>query len=150
MSSSDTHEASLRSYIETRARALQNEIERTARNRDNLSAAALEKQIDRESDQFIADVTTRLNSMRDEIKARRPTDERQPEYAARMAQYQQFVSSASTGVQRVTAWVNTIFEKIIDVIKKIVQWIVDTAETVITIIEMIRDSFNEFTRFLSR
>ncbi len=87
MSFSNTHEAPLRSYIETRAKTLQDGIERTVRNGDNLSAAALEQQVDRESDQFIADVTTRLNRMRDEIKARRPTNEQQPEYAARMAQY---------------------------------------------------------------
>jgi hypothetical protein len=150
MSFSDTHEAGLRSYIEARTRSLQNGIETAARNRDNLNTAALEQQIDRESDRFVADVTTRLNGMRDEIKARRPRDEQQPDYAARMAQYQQFVASASTGVQRVTGWVNLIFEKIIDIIKKTVQWIVDQAQTVINVIEMIRDSFNEFTRFLFR
>ncbi len=150
MNFADTHEIPLRSYIESRARTLQNNIEAAARNRDNTNATALEQQIDHESDRFVADVTTRLNTMRDDIKARRPTDERHPDYAARMAQYQQFVSSASTGVQRVTAWVNIIFEKIIDVIKKIVEWIVDTARTIITVIELIRDSFNEFTRFLLR
>ena len=148
MSFTNTHEASLRSYIENRARTLQNDIERTARSRNNANARALEKQIDGESDRFVADVTAQLNRMRDEIKSRRPTDDRQPDYPARLAEYQLFVSGASVGIQQVTTWVNKIFDKIIEVIKKIVQWIVDTAQTVIDVIEMIRDSFNEFTRFL--
>ena len=53
--------------------------------------------------------------MHADIKARRTPDEQQPDYRNRLAQYQQFVSS---GVQRVTASVNRIFEPIIDVSKQ--------------------------------
>lgn len=38
-------------------------------------------------------MTARLNTMREEIKARRPTDERRLDYAACMGEYQRFVSS---------------------------------------------------------
>lgn len=45
MDLTDTHEESLRSYMNTRARALQNDIEETAHNRDSLTTTALVKQI---------------------------------------------------------------------------------------------------------
>ncbi|CAF1349298.1 unnamed protein product [Adineta steineri] len=129
MSFENTYETPLRSYIETRARTLRDSIEAATRDRNASNATALEQRIDRESDQFVDDVTRRLNIMRDEIKGRRPTDERHPDYSTRMTQYQQFVSLASVGVNRVTSWVNLIFKKIIDVIKQTVEWINDTAQT---------------------
>ncbi|CAF1305521.1 unnamed protein product [Adineta ricciae] len=149
MSFQDTHEKPLRTFIETRARTLQNTIETAAQNRDANNVVELEKQIDRESDRFVEDVTARVNGIRDQIKARRPTDDRSPDYAERMNQYKQYVSLSSTGINQVTTWVNRIFKKIIDVIKNIVEWINDMARTIIGILELIRNSFNEFiTSFL--
>ena len=144
MSFQDTHEKALRSYIETRARTLQNTIEGAARNRTANNVADLEKQIDRESDRFVEDVTARVNGIREQIKARRPIDEQSPDYTERMDQYRQYVSLASIGVNQVTTWIDRIFKKIIDVIKGIVEWINDTARTVISILELISDSSNTF------
>lgn len=146
MSFQDTHEKPLRTFIETRAKTLQNTIETAAHNRDAANVAELEKQIDHESDRFVDDVTARVNGIREQIKARRPTDERSPDYAERMNQYKQYVSLASIGVNQVTTWVNHIFKKIIDIIKDVVEWINDTARTIISILELIRDSFNDFAK----
>ena len=150
MDLADTHEESLRSYMDTRARTLQNDIEETARNRDSLTTTALEEQIDCQTDQFISDVNKRLNQMREDIRARRPTNQQHPDYPRLMAQYQQFVMSASVAVQRVTTWVNTIFDRITKIIKDLVQWIIDGANTVLGILEIIRNSFNELTRILAK
>ncbi|CAF1628600.1 unnamed protein product [Adineta ricciae] len=146
MSFQDTHETALRSYIDTRARTLQQTIETAARNRTANNVVELEKQIDRESDRFIEDVTARVNGIREQIKARRPTDDQSPDYAERMNQYKQYVSLSSIGINQVTTWVNRIFKKIIDVIKDIVEWINDTARTVISMLELIRDSFNDLVK----
>lgn len=147
MSSEDNHEARLRSFVADRARVFQNAIETTAQNRDHLNVTTLEEQIDRESNRFISDVRGRLNEMRNQIKARRPMNENDPTYSIQMAQYQELVSGASTGIQRVTKWIDTIFEKIIGLVKKVVEWIVDKARTIISVLEMIRDMFKEFTEF---
>ena len=80
MSSEDVYDRSFRFFIENRTRALQNVMETAACSHDNESVTALEERIDRESDRFITDVTTRLNAMHAEIKARRPMDARQPDY----------------------------------------------------------------------
>ena len=144
------HESSLRSFIQQRARDFQTGVETIAQRRDNAMVNSLEEQVDREAVQFIADVQNQLDSMRNDIKSRRPTNANDPDFVTRMAQYQQFVSGASTGVQRVTAWVNLIFEKIIAVVRKVVQWIIDQAKTIITVLETIRDSFNELIDFFFR
>lgn len=146
----ESHEASLRTYMDTRTKALQNEIEETARNRDSLTTNALEEQIDNQADHFISDVNKRLNQMREDIRARRPTNDQHPDYPRLLAQYHQFVMGASVAVQRVTSWVNTIFDRITKIINDILQWIIDGANTVLGILEIIRNSFNEFSRILSK
>ena len=65
-----------------------------------------------------------------------------------MKHYRKRVAGASTGTQRVILWVNRVFEKIIDVVKKAIQWLLDQAKAVIDILEMIQMAFNEFTESL--
>ncbi|CAF0897563.1 unnamed protein product [Rotaria sordida] len=141
MNSSDTYEKPLRSYIQSRVGALENKLEEVVNNRSNIEADQLEQQIDRETDNFIADVTRHLHQMRDEIKTHRPTDHQAPDYEIRLNQYRQFVESSSTGVNQVTEWIHSMFEKIISIVKSIVQWINDNAQTILKIIEQIRDAF---------
>jgi hypothetical protein len=141
MNFSDTYETPLRSYIQNRTETLQNTIEEVVRNRPNIETAQLERQIDRETDKFIADITGRLHRIRDDIKAHRPQDNREPDYETRMAQYRQLLESSSTGVNQVTNWIQKIFDKVISTVKTIIQWIVDNAQTIVRIIEQIRDAF---------
>jgi len=58
-----------------------------------------------------------------------------------MQQYQQFVQSSSTGVNQMTDWIHSIFEKVISIVKNIIQWINDNAQTIVNIIQQIRDAF---------
>jgi hypothetical protein len=150
MNFSDTYETPLRSYIQNRVGILENSLEEVIRSRANSDTTHLEQQIDRESDKFIADVTKRLQQIRDEIKTHRPTDNQKPGYGIRMEQYGQFVQNSSTGVHRVTDWIHSIFDKVISLVKNIIQWITDNAQTIIKIIEQIRDAFKLIGTFFNR
>ena len=150
MTFSDTYEAPLRSYIENRMGALESTLEGVARNRSNIEATQLEEQIDRHTNDFIADVTRRLHKTRDEIKSHRPSNNEDPDYGIRLARYQQLVQSSSTGVNQVTEWIQSLFDKILSVIKTIVQWITDNAQTILDIIKQIRDAFQLITVVFNR
>ncbi len=141
MNFSNTYEASLRSYIQNRIGTLEHTLEEVARNRSNIEATQLEQRIDRETDNFITDVTRRLHQIRDEIKANRPRDDQAPNYEARMARYRQLVENSTTGVNQVTGWIQTIFDKVLSAIKTIIQWIADNVRTIVDIIKQIRDAF---------
>ncbi|CAF1281165.1 unnamed protein product [Rotaria magnacalcarata] len=141
MNFSTTYEKPLRSYIQNRVEILENTLEEVVNNRSNIEVDQLEQQIDRETNSFITDVTRRLHQTRDEIKAHRPTDHQAPDYEIRLNQYRQFVESSSTGVNQATQWIHSMFEKIISIVKSIVQWINDNAQTILKIIEQIRDAF---------
>jgi phage-related protein len=58
-----------------------------------------------------------------------------------MTQYRQLLESSSTGVNEVTNWIQSIFDKVISTVKAIVQWITDNAQTIVNIIKQIRDAF---------
>jgi hypothetical protein len=150
MNFSDTYETPLRSYIQNRIGTLENTLEEAVNNRPNIETAHLEQRIDRETDNFIADITQRLHHIRDEIKNRRPTNNQDPDYEIRMQQYQQFVQSSSTGVNQVTDWIHSIFEKVISIVKNIIKWINDNAQTIVNIIEQIRDAFKLISTIFNR
>jgi hypothetical protein len=140
MNFSDTYETPLRSYIQNRTETLEKTIEEAARNRPNIEAAQLEREIDQETDRFIADVTRRLHHIRDDIKTHRPQDTHEPDYEIRMARYRQLLENSSTGVNQVTNWT----------VKTIIQWITDNAQTIINIIEQIRDAFKLISTIFNR
>jgi hypothetical protein len=150
MNFSDTYETPLRSYIQNRTETLEKTIEEAARNRPNIEAAQLEREIDQETDRFIADVTRRLHHIRDDIKTHRPQDTHEPDYEIRMARYRQLLENSSTGVNQVTNWIQSIFEKVISTVKTIIQWITDNAQTIINIIEQIRDAFKLISTIFNR
>jgi len=141
MDFSNTYETPLRSYIQNRIGTLEHTLEEVARNRSNIEATQLEQRIDRETDNFIADVKTRLHQIRDEIKSNRPRDDQAPDYEARMARYRQLVQNSSTGVNQLTDWIQSIFDQILATVKRIIQWIADNAQTIVDIITQIRDAF---------
>ena len=147
MSFSDTYEARLRSDIENRVEILKDIVEEIARNRLNTEATLLEEQLDRETDNFMVDVTKRLDQIHDEIKSYRPANNQDPDYEIRLTQYLQLVENSSTGVNKVTKWVRSLFDKILSVIKSIVQWITDNPQTIIDIIQQIRHAFQSITVF---
>jgi len=149
MNFSNTYETPFRSYIQNRTETLENTLEEVVRNRSNIDATHLEQQIDRETNNFMTDVRRRVNQIRDEVKTHRPTDDQAADYGIRMEQYRQFVQSSSTGVNRVTEWIESLFEKIISIMKKIIQWINDNKETIINIITQIRDAFKLISTFLN-
>lgn len=150
MSFSDTYEKPLRSYIQNRVGTLENRLEEVVNNRSNIEANQLEQQIDRETDAFIADVTHRLHQIKDQIKTHRPTDQQAPDYQTRLNQYQRLVESSYTGVNEVTRWIDSMFNKLISIVKDIIQWIKDNGETICKIIEQIRDSFKLFSTLFFR
>ena len=143
MASNNDYEEQLRSFVEERTQRFQSSVENIARNRANLSANALEGQLEREADKLKEDVTDRINAVQSRIKSYRPTDERRPDYGQRMEQYRQFVTSSSTAIQKAAKWIDRIFEKIINMVKQTVQFIVDRANDIISVLEMIRDAFRD-------
>jgi hypothetical protein len=136
-----TYEAPLRSYIQARIAMLESALEEEVRNRDNVDIALLEQQFDRESDNFIAGVARRVHQIRDEIKAHRPTNTNSPDYETRMIQYRQFIHSSSISMNRMTDWINFIFEQITGIVKNLFKWMAKNAQTIIDILGQIRDAF---------
>jgi len=136
-----TYEAPLRSYIQARIALLESALEEEVRNRDNVDITLLEQQFDRESDHFIAGITKRIHQIRDEIKGHRPTNIQSSDYETRMIQYRQFIQSSSISMNRMTDWINSIFEQVTTIIKSVVQWMVDNARTIVDVLEQMRDAF---------
>ncbi len=135
------YESPLRSYIQDRIALLENALEEEVRNRDNVDIALLEQQFDRESEHFIAGVTRRIHQIRDEIKAHRPTNIHSPDYETHMIQYRQFIQSSSISMNRMNDWINSIFEQVTGIVKLVVQWMADNAQTIIDILGQMRDAF---------
>ena len=150
MNFSNEYEKPLRSYIQNRVGTLEHRLEEVVNNRLNIEAGELEQQIDHETNTFIADVTRRLHQIRNEIKTHRPTDQQAPDYQTRLNQYQRLVESSSTGVNQVTQWIHSIFDKLISIIKNIIQWINDNGQAILKIIEQIRDCFKQFSTLFFR
>jgi hypothetical protein len=136
-----TYEAPLRSYIQARIALLESALEEEVRNRDNVDITLLEQQFDRESDHFIAGITKRIHQIRDEIKGHRPTNIQSADYETRMIQYRQFIQSSSISMNRMTDWINSIFEQVTAIVKNVVQWMVDNARTIVDVLEQMRDAF---------
>jgi LPS O-antigen subunit length determinant protein (WzzB/FepE family) len=135
------YEAPLRSYIQDRIALLENALEEEVRNRDNIDITLLEQQFDRESEHFIAGVTRQIHQIRDEIKAHRPTNIHSSDYETRMIQYRQFIQSSSISMNRMTDWINSIFEQLTGIVKLVVQWMAENSQTIIDILGQIRDAF---------
>jgi hypothetical protein len=145
-----TYEAPLRSYIQARIALLENALEEEVRNRDNVDIALLEQQFDRESDHFIAGVTRRIHQIRDEIKAHRPTNINAADYEMRMIQYRQFVQSSSISMNRMTDMINSIFDQVNSIVKNAIQWMVENTQSVLDILQQIRDAFRFIGTFFLR
>jgi len=150
MSEIATYEGSLRSYIQARIQLLESALEEEIRNHDHVDISLLEQQFDRESDNFISNVTRRIEQIRDEIKSHRPTNFQDPNYETRLIQYRQFLQSSSISINRMTDWVNSLFEQVTSTIKRILQWMIDNAATIVDILEQIRDAFHFLATFFTR
>ncbi|CAF1676925.1 unnamed protein product, partial [Rotaria magnacalcarata] len=103
---------------------LENALDEEIRNLDNVDTSLVEQQFDRKSDNFIGGVTRRVHQIRDEIKVHRPTNIQAADYETRLIQYRQFIQSLSISINRMTDWINSIFNKMTrSIVKNIVQWI---------------------------
>jgi phage-related protein len=149
MNFGDTYKIPLHSYIQSRVGTLENNLEEVIKNSSNINANNLEQQIDRETNKFIDDVKNHVKKMQDDIKSHRPTDSNAPDYDIHMKQYQQFVQNSTTGVNEVTNWIKSMFDKILSIVKTIIQWIKDNAKTIIEIIKDIRDAFKLINNFFA-
>ncbi|CAF4210969.1 unnamed protein product [Adineta steineri] len=144
-----TYEAPLRSYIQSRINVLENALQEEVRNRDNVDITLLEQQFDRESENFIAGVTRRVHQIRDEIKTYRPTNTQQSDYEMQMIQYRQFLHSSSISMNRITDYIDSMFEKIRSIVKNIIEWMADNARTIVDILEQICETFKFIGTFFN-
>ena len=144
-----TYDAPLRSYIQDRITVLENALEDEVRNRGNVDIGLLEEEFDRESDDFIGCITRRVHQIRDEIKSHRPRNIQAPDYELRMIQYRQFIQSSSIGINRITDWINSIFEQVIIIVKSIIHWLVDNVQTIVDVLKQIRDAFTFLGTFFN-
>ncbi|UJR24568.1 hypothetical protein I4U23_005943 [Adineta vaga] len=145
-----TCELPLRTYIQTRIAHLENALEEEVRNRDKVDIALLEQQFDRESENFIVSITKQVHQIRDEIKTYRPTNITAPDYEQQMIQYRQFLQSSSISINRMSSSIDSIFELIKSIIKNIIQWITNNAQTIIQILEQICQTFKFIESFFNR
>ncbi|CAF1280368.1 unnamed protein product [Adineta ricciae] len=143
----NTNEVPLRSYIQSRITDLENALEEEVRNRDKVDIALLEQQFDRESENLILGITRQVHQVRDEIKTYRPTNINEPDYEQRMIQYRQFLQSSSISLNRMTNSIDAIFEKIKSIIKNVIRWIADNAQTIVQILEQICHAFKFIESF---
>jgi hypothetical protein len=147
MNFTDTYETSLLSYIQSRIDLLEKAVEEEVRTCDNIDITLLEQQFDRESDNFIASITTRVHQIRDEIKSHRPTNMHLPDYETRLIQYRQFIQSSSTSINRIVNLINSIFDQVTYIIKNILQWMATNVEEFIYILEQIHNAFKFISTF---
>ncbi|CAF3657481.1 unnamed protein product [Adineta steineri] len=145
-----TYEAPLRSYIQSRINVLENALQEEVRNRDNVDITLLEQQFDRESENFIAGVTRRVHQIRDEIKTYRPTNTQESDYEMQMIQYRQFLHSSSISMNRITDYIDLMFEKIRSIVKNIIEWMADNTRTIVDILEQVCETFKFIGTFLNQ
>ena len=141
------YEAPLRSYIEDSITLLENVLKEDVRNDGNVDLSLLEEEFDRQSDHFIAGVTKRVEQIRDEIKTHRPTNIQSADYEIRMSQYRQFLQGSAIGMNRMTDWINSIFEQVIIIVKSIIHWLIDNRQNILDVVEQIRDAFTLLSSF---
>lgn len=143
-------EGSLRSYIEDGIAILGDSLQTDVQHHGNVDISILEAEFDRESEEFINGVTRRVHQIRDEIKSYRPRNVQSIDYEIRLIQYRQFLQSSSISINRLTDWINLLFEQISAILKNILQWILVNSPTIIDVLEQIRDAFKIFIAFLNR
>lgn len=144
------HEGSLRSYIQARIILLENALEEEVRNRDQVDISLLEQQFDRETEHFLSNVTQRIEQIRNEIKSHRPTNFQDPNYETQLIQYRQFLQSSSISLNRMTDWINSIFEQVKTTVQHILHWIIQNATTIVDILQQIKDAFQFLATFFNR
>ncbi|CAF1681956.1 unnamed protein product, partial [Adineta ricciae] len=98
---------------------------------------------------LILGITRQVHQVRDEIKTYRPTNINEPDYEQRMIQYRQFLRSSSISLNRMTNSIDTIFEKIKSIIKNVIRWIADNAQTIVQILEQICHAFKFIESFFN-
>lgn len=143
MASSGDYEEQIWSFVEDRTQQCQNSMESIARRRANQSVDDLERELDREAERLQQDITRRIDRIKDEVKSRRPTDERRSDYEQRLQQYRRFVTSATTGIQQTAMRIDRLIERLTNMVRRIVQWITDRGNDIIRVLDIIRATFRE-------
>jgi hypothetical protein len=122
-------------YTQQRLNRLEREVNNSTSESD---IDALEASLGAKVEDTKDDINNRIDEVQYAITSRRPSPN-DPDYASKRAQYVELLSESVSGMDRLKAWLQNIFNHLKKIIVSIVRWIVDK---VAGVARRIKDAFS--------
>ncbi|UJR17703.1 hypothetical protein I4U23_004601 [Adineta vaga] len=142
----DTYQTPLCTYLQTQTDELEKTLTDVTTQNDTINTEELEQRVELESNLFIKNVTNRLHHIRDEIKARRPTDANDTEA---MNAYRHFLGISATGMTHINEWFERIINRVKEITEQIIEWIQNQVERVVSFAQDIHELFRSVWEILT-